>query len=158
MEVGRSFAIQLARCSINLVLVGRSPSELKDLADELQAKYKTQVKTIVVDFTGDLIEGMSREEEAINDLDVGILINNVGMSYPYARFFHKVDSQLHKNLIAVNIEGTIRMVHTVLPGMLKRKKCAIVNIGSGAATVIPSDPLYRVSDATKAIQFKSSKI
>lgn len=148
--IGRSFAIQLARRKINLVLVGRSPSKLKDLADELQAKYKTQVKTIVVDFTGDLIEGMNRVEEAINDLDVGILINNAGMSYPYARFFHEVDSQLLKNLIAVNIEGTTRMVHTVLPGMLKRKKGAIVNIGSGAATVIPSDPLYTVYAATKA--------
>lgn len=148
--IGRSFALQLARRKINLVLVGRSPSKLKDLADELQAKYKTQVKTVVVDFTGDLIEGMNRVEEAINDLDVGILINNVGMSYPYARFFHEVDSQLLKNLIAVNIEGTTRMVHAVLPGMLKRKKGAIVNIGSGAATVIPSDPLYTVYAATKA--------
>ncbi|MBA0644378.1 hypothetical protein Goklo_028548, partial [Gossypium klotzschianum] len=32
----------------------------------------------------------------------------------------------------------------------KRKKGAIVNIGSGAAIVIPSDPLYAVYAATKA--------
>ncbi|KAJ0818279.1 putative very-long-chain 3-oxoacyl-CoA reductase [Helianthus annuus] len=34
--------------------------------------------------------------------------------------------------------------------MVKRKKGAIVNIGSGAAIVIPSDPLYAVYAATKA--------
>jgi 17beta-estradiol 17-dehydrogenase / very-long-chain 3-oxoacyl-CoA reductase len=34
--------------------------------------------------------------------------------------------------------------------MLKKKKGAIVNIGSGAAIVIPSDPLYAVYAATKA--------
>jgi 17beta-estradiol 17-dehydrogenase / very-long-chain 3-oxoacyl-CoA reductase len=34
--------------------------------------------------------------------------------------------------------------------MLERKKGAIVNIGSGAAIVIPSDPLYAVYAATKA--------
>jgi 17beta-estradiol 17-dehydrogenase / very-long-chain 3-oxoacyl-CoA reductase len=107
------------------------------------------VKIVVVDFSGDLIEDMSRVDEAINDLDVGILINNVGVCYPYARFFHEVDSQLLKNLIAVNVEGTTRMVHTVLPGMLKRKKGAIVNIGSGA-TLISSNPLYTVYVATKA--------
>eukprot|EP01018_Ginkgo_biloba_P037171 Gb_11014 [translate_table: standard] len=148
--IGRAFTFQLARRKLNLVLVGRSPSKLKDLGDELQSKYKTQVKNVVVDFAGDLIEGMSRVEEAIDGLDVGILINNVGVSYPYARFFHEVDADLLKNLIAVNVEGTTRMVQTVLPGMLKKKKGAIVNVGSGAATVIPSDPLYTVYAATKA--------
>ncbi|TQD69138.1 hypothetical protein C1H46_045329 [Malus baccata] len=34
--------------------------------------------------------------------------------------------------------------------MVERKKGAIVNIGSGAAIVIPSDPLYAVYAATKA--------
>ncbi|KAH9313975.1 hypothetical protein KI387_022602, partial [Taxus chinensis] len=148
--IGKGFAIQLARRNMNLVLVGRTPSKLTDLSDELQSKYNIQVKTVVVDFSGDLVEGMSRVEEVIGNLDVGLLINNVGVSYPYARFFHEVDSELLKKLIAVNIEGTTRMVHTVLPFMLKKKKGAIVNLGSGAATVIPSDPLYTVYAATKA--------
>jgi 17beta-estradiol 17-dehydrogenase / very-long-chain 3-oxoacyl-CoA reductase len=89
-------------------------------------------------------------------LDVGILINNVGVCYPYASLFHKVDSQLLKNLIAVNVENTTRIIHTVLPGMLKRKKSAIVNIGSGA-TLIPSSPLYTVYVATKAYVDQFSK-
>jgi 17beta-estradiol 17-dehydrogenase / very-long-chain 3-oxoacyl-CoA reductase len=38
----------------------------------------------------------------------------------------------------------------VLPGMVERKRGAIVNIGSGAASVVPSDPLYSVYAATKA--------
>jgi 17beta-estradiol 17-dehydrogenase / very-long-chain 3-oxoacyl-CoA reductase len=139
-----------------LILVGRNPSKLKDLTNEIQAKYRTQVKSVVVDFSGDLIEDMSRVDEAINDLDVGILINNVGVCYPYARFFHKVDSQLLKNLIAVNVENTTRIIHTVLPGMLKRKKGAIVNIGS-SATLISSSPLYTVHVATKTYADRFSK-
>jgi 17beta-estradiol 17-dehydrogenase / very-long-chain 3-oxoacyl-CoA reductase len=55
-----------------------------------------------------------------------------------------------KNLIHVNVVGTTKVTQAVLPGMLKRKKGAIVNIGSGAAIVIPSDPLYAVYAATKA--------
>ncbi|KAL2505272.1 Very-long-chain 3-oxoacyl-CoA reductase 1 [Abeliophyllum distichum] len=65
-------------------------------------------------------------------------------------FFHEVDENLLNDLIKVNVEGTTKVTHAVLPGMVKRKKGAIVNIGSGAAIVIPSDPLYAVYAATKA--------
>ncbi|XP_061992766.1 very-long-chain 3-oxoacyl-CoA reductase 1-like [Rosa rugosa] len=149
--IGRGFAFQLARKGLNLVLVGRSPSKLKDVSDAILAKYgKTQIKTVVVDFSGDLDDGVKRIQESIEGLDLGVLINNVGISYPYARYFHEVDEELLRNLIKINVEGTTKVTHAVLPGMLQRKRGAIVNIGSGAAGVIPSDPLYAVYAATKA--------
>ncbi|XP_057481587.1 very-long-chain 3-oxoacyl-CoA reductase 1-like [Actinidia eriantha] len=149
--IGKGFSFQLARKGLNLVLVGRNPEKLKDVSDSIRAKFgKTQIKTVVVDFSGDLNEGVNRIREAIEGLDVGILINNVGVSYPYARFFHEVDDKLLGDLIKVNVEGTTKVTQAVLPGMIKRKKGAIVNIGSGAAIVIPSDPLYAVYAATKA--------
>ncbi|XP_030541934.1 very-long-chain 3-oxoacyl-CoA reductase 1 [Rhodamnia argentea] len=149
--IGKGFAFQLARKGINLVLVGRNPDKLKEVSDAILAKYgKVQIKTVVVDFAGDLDAGVGRISETIEGLDVGVLINNVGMSYPYARFFHELDEELLKNLIKVNVEGTTKVTQAVLAGMIKRKKGAIVNIGSGAAIVIPSDPLYAVYAATKA--------
>ncbi|GFZ19087.1 beta-ketoacyl reductase 1 [Actinidia rufa] len=54
-----------------------------------------------------------------------------------------------REAIEVNVEGTTKVTQAVLPGMIKRKKGAIVNIGSGAAIVIPSDPLYAVYAAPK---------
>ncbi|KAL5552707.1 hypothetical protein UlMin_040108 [Ulmus minor] len=149
--IGKGFAFELARKGLNLILVGRNPEKLKDVSDSILAKFgKTQIKTVVVDFTGDLDDGVRRIRETIEGLEVGILINNVGISYPYARFFHEVDEELLKNLIKVNVEGTTKVTQAVLPGMLQRKRGAIVNIGSGAAIVIPSDPLYAVYAATKA--------
>ena len=41
------------------------------------------------------------------------------------------------------------MTKLVLPGMLKRRRGAIVNIGSAAATVAPSGALYSVYAGTK---------
>lgn len=79
-----------------------------------------------------------------------MLVNNVGMSYPYARYFHEVDDKLLADLIQINVEGTTKVTQAVLPNMLKRKRGAIVNIGSGAAIIIPSDPLYSVYAAAKA--------
>ena len=150
--IGKGFAFQLARKGLNLVLVGRNPDKLRDVADALRAKFgdKVQTRSVAVDFSGDLSEGIRRIKDAIEGLDVGVLINNVGVSYPYARFFHEVDEELLRNLIKVNVEATTKVTQAVLPGMIQRKRGAIVNIGSGAAIVIPSDPLYAVYAATKA--------
>ncbi|XP_028078876.1 very-long-chain 3-oxoacyl-CoA reductase 1-like [Camellia sinensis] len=130
---------------LNLILVGRNPEKLKEVSESIGAKFgKTQIKTVVVDFFGDLNEGVKRIRETIEGLDVGVLINNVGVSYPYARFFHEVDEQLLADLIKINVEGTTKVTQAILPEMIKRKRGAIVNIGSGAAIVILSDPLYAV--------------
>ncbi|RWW30165.1 hypothetical protein GW17_00005265 [Ensete ventricosum] len=149
--IGRAFAIQLARKGLNIVLVGRNPDKLRDVSDAIRALHPAaRVETVVVDLAGDLAEGVARLQRAVQGLDVGILVNNAGVSYPYARFFHEVDEELLRSLIKVNVEGVTRVTQAVLPGMLERKRGAIVNIGSGAATVIPSDPLYGVYAATKA--------
>ncbi|KAF9600300.1 hypothetical protein IFM89_005886 [Coptis chinensis] len=151
--IGKSFAFQLARKGLNLILVGRNPDKLKEVSDAIQTKFpKTEIKNLVIDFSigGNLSEGVIKIQELVEELDVGILINNVGISYPYARFFHEVDQELLRNLIHINVEGTTKVTQAVIPGMLKRKRGAIVNIGSGAAIVIPSDPLYAVYAATKA--------
>ncbi|XP_051117952.1 very-long-chain 3-oxoacyl-CoA reductase 1-like [Andrographis paniculata] len=152
--IGKSFAIQLANDGLNLVLVGRNPEKLRQVSDSILSGFgsgRVQIKTVVVDFAaGDLSGGVSRIKEAIQGLDVGVLINNVGISYPYARFFHEVDEKLLGDLIRVNVEATTMVTQAVLAGMLERKRGAIVNIGSGSAIVIPSDPLYSVYAASKA--------
>ncbi|PHT86822.1 hypothetical protein T459_08928 [Capsicum annuum] len=74
---------------VNLILVGRNPDKLKDVFDTIKVKYgKIEIKTVVVAFSGDLDEGVKKIKEIIEGLDIGVLINNVGVSYPYARFFH----------------------------------------------------------------------
>lgn len=149
--IGKAFAVELAGKGLNLVLVGRNPSKLHETSSSIQSKHGgIQVKNVVVDFSGDLDEGIKKIREAVEGIEVGILVNNVGISYPYARFFHEVDEELLRNLIKVNVEGTTKVTHAVLPGMLERKSGAIINVGSGSATVIPSDPLYAVYAATKA--------
>lgn len=150
--IGRAIAFRLAASGLSLVLVGRSPDKLAAVSDEIRAKHpKTEVRTFVLDFAGDaLAAGVDALKESIRGLDVGVLVNNAGVSYPYARYFHEVDEELMRSLIRVNVEGVTRVTHAVLPGMVDRKRGAIVNIGSGAASVVPSDPLYSVYAATKA--------
>jgi 17beta-estradiol 17-dehydrogenase / very-long-chain 3-oxoacyl-CoA reductase len=151
--IGRAIAFRLAAAGLGLVLVGRNPEKLAAVAAEIKAKRPKvpEVRTFVLDFAGEgLAAGVESLKEAIRGLDVGVLVNNAGVSYPYARYFHEVDEELMRSLIRVNVEGVTRVTHAVLPGMVERKRGAIVNIGSGAASVVPSDPLYSVYAATKA--------
>ena len=51
----------------------------------------------------------------------------------------------------------LQVTKAILPGMLARKQGAIVNIGSAAATVAPSGPLYAVYAASKVWLSASSE-
>ena len=39
-------------------------------------------------------------------LQIGILINNVGVSYPHAEYYESIGDQLIDDLIAINIQAT----------------------------------------------------
>ncbi|CAL5016273.1 unnamed protein product [Urochloa decumbens] len=154
--IGRALAFRLAASGLDVVLVGRDPDKLAAVAADIKAKAKqrrpdAEVRTFAVDFTAD--DAAARVValgEFLRGLDVGVLVNNVGASYPYARYFHEVDEELARRLIRLNVEAVTRVTHAVLPGMVERRRGAIVNMGSGASAVMPSDPLYTVYVATKA--------
>ncbi|XP_023517363.1 very-long-chain 3-oxoacyl-CoA reductase-like protein At1g24470 [Cucurbita pepo subsp. pepo] len=150
--IGKSFAYQLARAGLNLILVSRSSTKLKEVSKDIRSQFpNTKVKIIELDFTEDDISaGMAEFKKVIQDLDVGVLINNVGITYPNASFFHEVDEKVWMNVLKVNVKGTTWVTKAVLPKMITKNRGAIVNIGSGAAVIVPSHPLYAIYAATKA--------
>ncbi|WCJ38637.1 Very-long-chain 3-oxoacyl-CoA reductase 1 [Euphorbia peplus] len=150
--IGKAFALQLAEKGLNIILLGRNPSKLSNVKDEIHSKSpNSKIKILVCDFSK-CVDGEieSRVKECVEGLDVGVVINNAGITYPEARYFHEVDEEVWMEIVRVNIEGTTRVLRAVLEGMIERKRGAIVNVGSGAAIVVPSHPLFTVYAATKA--------
>ena len=136
---------------LNLVLVTRSYSKLEAVSNEIKQKLPdVKIKIIQIDFCGGVSMGIQLVKEAAQDLDLGILINNVGITYPRAMFFHQVEEKVWLDIIRVNVEGTTAITKAVLEGMIQRNRGAIVNIGSGAGIVVPSHPLYTIYAAIKA--------
>ncbi|KAK4376973.1 hypothetical protein RND71_003269 [Anisodus tanguticus] len=57
--------------------------------------------------------------------------------------------EMEKAIEGLDIAITL-VTMVVLPGMIRRRKDVIVNMGSGASIVVPSHPLYTIYAATKA--------
>ena len=150
--IGRALAFRLAAAGLGLVLVGRSPERLAAVSAEVEDRHPgAEVRTFVLDLAADgLAARVGALEELVRGLDVGVLVNNAGACYPYARYFHEVDEALLRNLMRLNVEAVTRVTHAVLPGMVERGRGAVVNMGSGASAILPCDPLYTVYAATKA--------
>ncbi|MED6187856.1 hypothetical protein PIB30_080441, partial [Stylosanthes scabra] len=150
--IGKAMALELASKGINLLLLGRNPQKLEATSNEIirQKNSNVEVKCLVVDFEKEDGEKMMKMvEEAIEGLDVGILVNNAGLAYPYARYFHEVDSNLMNGIIKVNVEGATWIIKAVIQKMVDKKKGAIINIGSGSSLVVPSYPLVSLYAASK---------
>ncbi len=56
--------------------------------------------------------------EEIRGLDIGVLVNNVGMSYEYPEFFDKVEdsAKLVSNMIRCNVDSVAYLTQMILPG------------------------------------------
>jgi 17beta-estradiol 17-dehydrogenase / very-long-chain 3-oxoacyl-CoA reductase len=132
--IGKAYALSLAKKGINVVLISRTESKLKDVAKEIEKKgYGVEVITVVCDYSDFNHKARETVYNAIKDLDVGVLINNVGISYRYPMFFHELDDASVNQLIEMNINSAVWMTRMVLPGMLQRRRGAIVNLSSGSA-------------------------
>ena len=134
---------------LNLIIVSRTQSRLDDLAQELSSKYNIQVRTFAADLTKIDVPTLDRLSSITQGLDVGILINNAGMSYNYPEFLDQTEPSLNIDLITINTIAPTLLAAHVLQGMKERGRGVIVNIGS-ANGLLPSVPLLSVYAGSKA--------
>lgn len=92
------------RCAgLNLMLVSRTESKLAAVANEIAFKYKIEAKYTVVDFAHADTATWQQTAEALKDLEVGLLINNVGLSYDHPEYYDQLTEQNIRDIVEVNI-------------------------------------------------------
>ncbi|PTE06157.1 SDR family NAD(P)-dependent oxidoreductase [Mesorhizobium helmanticense] len=125
--IGAVYADRLAGQGYDLVLVARRADRLEELAEKLRYAYKSKVSVISADLADD--EDVRRVEQAIStDESITLLVNNAGIGG--AQVVATADADLAERMIKVNIVALTRLTRAVLPGLIARKRGAIVNIAS----------------------------
>lgn len=145
--IGKAYAEQLAAKGLNVVLISRTLSKLEDMAKEVESKYNVETKVIAADFSREDIYDDIKLKMA--GLDVGVLVNNVGVSYDHPEFFAEVDEpDFSRKMIHMNVTSVAKMTELVLPTMLAKKRGYVINIGSSAGTA--PTPLLALYSGTKS--------
>jgi len=153
--IGKGFSVELAKQGMNIVLVSRNMEKLEMVAKEIEEKYEVKTKVVDIDFSKDT-NAQVRLEEETGSLDVGILVNNVGVSYQHPEYFLNIeDGPKHcRSIVDCNIMSMLDVTRAVLPGMVARRKGAIINMSSFLAY---SGPLLSVYAASKAFVMQWSQ-
>ncbi|XP_038564949.1 hydroxysteroid (20-beta) dehydrogenase 2 [Micropterus salmoides] len=147
--IGKAYASELAHRGLDVILISRSDEKLEMVAKEIQDQYGRKTRTIQVDFT----DGHSiypSIAEALQGLEIGILVNNVGIAYSdhFAYFLEIPDAeQKITEIINCNMLSIPQMTRLVLPGMVERGRGLIINISSEVG--IRPQPLLSLYSATK---------
>ncbi|KYN37337.1 Estradiol 17-beta-dehydrogenase 12 [Trachymyrmex septentrionalis] len=145
--LGKAFAKALAEEGMDIVLVSRSLSKLKDVATEIEQKYCVETRVVEADLTeGQIV--YAEIGKATQDLEVGVLVNNAGASYDHPEMFTNVSEEVLARILQLNVAGVTGVARAILPGMLERGKGVLINVSSTAAA-IPS-PYLSVYAASKA--------
>jgi len=131
--LGKEYAIQLAQKGFNLVLVSRTEAKLSTLASEIEHKYAgsaIKTKTLPMDFARNDDADYAKLKALVDGLDVGILINNVGLSHSMPVPFIQTPRQEMLDIITINCVGTLKVTQIIAPRMVQRKRGLILTMGS----------------------------
>lgn len=149
--IGKGYAQVLAERGLNVLLISRTQSRLDETAEEIRKICpKVEVKTVQFDFGTTNLADYDRLEAELKDLDVAVLVNNVGAAYDYPEFFHNFPGGRKgiQQMIQINCTAATLLTHIVLPKLLEKGMGAIINISSASA-FYPT-PLIGVYSATKS--------
>jgi uncharacterized protein len=135
--IGAAFARRLAADGYDLVLVARDERRLADIAAELTGAHAVKVETLPADLSDE--KDCARVEERLRAAErpVDLLVNNAGVSLNTGFVRSSPDDEAR--LLRLNVHAVMRLTHAALPGMVQRRRGAVINVSSvaGFAALMP---------------------
>jgi NAD(P)-dependent dehydrogenase (short-subunit alcohol dehydrogenase family) len=138
--------MQLAELGAAVAVSARTQLEIEEVTAEIQDRggHAHAYVCDVSDWQA-VIETVGQIESTLGEIDV--LVNNAGLLGPLARTWETSPREWARTIDA-NVNGVYYCTRAVLPGMIERKRGAIINISSRAGSfAAPNWSAYATSKA-----------
>ena len=143
--IGAGIARALAARGADVVLVARSAAKLEALAQEVRARHGREALVVPVDLS--VPDAGARVQDALGGRDVDVLVNNAGFGLS-GRLAETPDPSRLTAMVTLNCTTLTDLTARFLPGMVERRRGAVVNIASMAAYLpAPGFAAYAASKA-----------
>ncbi len=140
--IGKATALILAREGCRVILTGRRKNRLEEVGEEIKRRYNREYLILSFD-----VRDRKAVETTLAALpsewqNIDILINNAGLARGLSKI-HEGEIDDWEQMIDTNIKGLLYVTRAVVPGMVKRGRGDVVNIGSIAGhEVYPGGNVY----------------
>jgi hypothetical protein len=126
MGLGAEFARQLAGFGLDLILVDIQPEALKKTTESLTRDFNINIRPVILDLAGqDFLPSLLA---AIGNLEVGLLVNNAGISA--IGHFLDVPLEKHLSILDINARAPLILAHHFGGLMRGRKHGGIIFVSS----------------------------
>jgi short-subunit dehydrogenase len=142
LELARVFAKQ----GYGLVIAARDEARLREVANEIQTRYKVAVRVLAADLAQANAPQQIFDQLQHGGIAIDVLINNAGFGTYGA--FSQTDLDTELQLLQVNIKALTHLTKLFLPQMVQRRCGKILNVASTAA--FQPGPMMAVYYASKA--------
>lgn len=145
--IGAATAMEFAKLGARVLLCARRLDKLKAMEPELLKAGAAEVFSFELD-----VQNRDEVERTINTLpdawsEIDVLVNNAGLSRGLVKLYED-DIEDWEEMIDTNIKGLLYVTRAVVPGMVKRNRGHVINLGSIAGHMVyPNGAVYC---ATKA--------
>ena len=123
--IGAAIVAEFKRAGAAVTIMGRSEVRLQETAKEIGVDY------VVADVSNATSVTHAFGAAAEQNGSVDILVNNAGIAE--AMPFAKMQAELWRRTIAVNLDGVFHCTSAVVPTMLERGYGRVINVASTAA-------------------------
>lgn len=142
---GEATAIAFAKKGAKLIISARRTLKLKELAEKLRKRFKTEVLPLTLDVRKKIDVFKAIKKLPIKWQNIDILVNNAGLSRGLDPL-HEGKMLDWDEMIDTNVKGLLYVSRAVIPIMVKNNIGHIINIGSIAGhEVYPKGNVYCAS-------------
>jgi short-subunit dehydrogenase len=124
--IGKAFAYELAGKGANVVLVARNKTALDTIAADIRQKFSVDARVVSADL-GDR-KGVHAVIEAVQSLEVGLLVNSAGFGGSGPFLNASIDDEL--NMVEVNCSASIDLTYSIATAMKARNRGGIILLSS----------------------------